>query len=141
MSEKEESLEKKDDTRRLVDLQLHSQIPVLSYRMKNLEQIVKDKFDNGINRQLEKIFDRLNALQCDTHAGKIKGVAETTDIKIQALKETLDKNISRIWIGFFSVILLGIVFTLWMGRVAKVKQQNQGVYNISEQVNKVSQGG
>jgi hypothetical protein len=97
---------KEEDTRRLADLHLQAQIPVLSHRIGELERAVREKFDNGITRQFEKIYDKINDLQCGVHLEKMKSMNEKID--------GFHNKIHAIWAAFVGVVLIGIVLEYWL---------------------------
>lgn len=84
--ETEKERKEKDDTRRLADLHLQTQIPLLAYRVEALEKFVKDKFENGINHQFEKIYNKLDVLQCGVHVVKIESLEKSIVDKYKSLQ-------------------------------------------------------
>lgn len=100
----------KDDTRRLADLHLQAQIPVLAQRITMLEQVFRDKFDNGINAQFDKIFNKINELQCGVHSEQIKNVRENTLTDLNRMRNM----IYGIYGAFTFVTVLGIAIGVWL---------------------------
>ncbi len=80
----------------------------LNTRLTILETMFKERWDahdkrseevwGDLNKKIDGIFNRLNSLNCQAQAQRIKNV---------------EANLGRLWVAFSSIVIGGIVLGVW----------------------------
>lgn len=102
-------MEKKDDTRRVADLHLQTQLPVLSHRIGELERIMREKFNGYLDQQFNRMYSKINDLQCGVHIEKINNLEK---VSVENMCR-MDKKINGMYIAFFLIFIAGLGLHLW----------------------------
>ena len=113
MGKKEDK--EKEDTRRLADLHLQAQIPVFAHRIGALEGTLKE-FKGGITNHFDRIYDKINDLQCGVHLEKISNVEKNTSKAIDDIKKETNGKIKGLYVAFLLVFVIAIIVDQWMKR-------------------------